>query len=209
MFPQLLPDEEGDKSKPRRTQTWETGSTQVEYSVSVKKLALLLEKLDAIIDEVPLDKGPRRFGNVSFRKWYSIVEERMWDLLREHLPQDIVSLDKYQWDNDREEGEEEEPKVRAVDELSAYFIGSFGSAQRLDYGTGHELSFLAFLGGIWRLGGFGHGQSREAGVEERGIVLGVIESYVPINLLENEIHQTKTTDQRGHGTIDISVSPAG
>lgn len=35
-----------------------------------------------------------------------------------------------------------------------YLLGSFGSPQRLDYGTGHELSFAAFLCGIWVLGGF-------------------------------------------------------
>ncbi|KAK5277966.1 Serine/threonine-protein phosphatase 2A activator 1, partial [Cryomyces antarcticus] len=56
-------------------------------------------------------------------------------------------------------------------------MGSFGSAQRLDYGTGHELSFLAFLGCIWKLGGF---PRTEAGVEERGVVLGVIEPYLTL-----------------------------
>lgn len=30
-------------------------------------------------------------------------------------------------------------------ELSAYILGSFGEPSRLDYGTGHELSFCAFL----------------------------------------------------------------
>jgi serine/threonine-protein phosphatase 2A activator len=33
----------------------------------------------------------------------------------------------------------------ALVEILPYFVGSFGSAQRLDYGTGHELSFAAFL----------------------------------------------------------------
>ena len=33
----------------------------------------------------------------------------------------------------------------ALVEIIPYFLGGFGSGQRLDYGTGHELSFAAFL----------------------------------------------------------------
>ena len=44
-----------------------------------------------------------------------------------------------------------------------------------DYGTGHELSFLAFLGGIWKLNGF---PKTDPGVEERAIVVGVIHPCV-------------------------------
>ena len=64
--------------------------------------------------------------------------------------------------------------VTAKEELKGYFLGSWGSAQRLDYGTGHELSFLAFLGGIWKLNGF---PQTTPGVEERAIVLGIVQPY--------------------------------
>lgn len=37
-------------------------------------------------------------------------------------------------------------------ELSAYLLGSFGSWQRLDYGSGHEMSFAAWLCFLARLG---------------------------------------------------------
>eukprot|EP00827_Trimyema_finlayi_P006475 TRINITY_DN726_c0_g1_i1.p1 TRINITY_DN726_c0_g1~~TRINITY_DN726_c0_g1_i1.p1 ORF type:complete len:207 (+),score=43.76 TRINITY_DN726_c0_g1_i1:63-683(+) len=36
-------------------------------------------------------------------------------------------------------------KVYACDELFVYFIDSFGSYERIDYGTGHELNFTIFL----------------------------------------------------------------
>lgn len=39
----------------------------------------------------------------------------------------------------------EEGLLSAEIELSAYILGSFGEPSRLDYGTGHELSFCAFL----------------------------------------------------------------
>ncbi|CAD6499782.1 BgTH12-03895 [Blumeria graminis f. sp. triticale] len=56
-------------------------------------------------------------------------------------------------------------------------MGSFGSSQRLDYGTGHELSFLAFLGSIWKLGGFSD-EEAETMTTSRNIVICVMEPCV-------------------------------
>jgi serine/threonine-protein phosphatase 2A activator len=33
----------------------------------------------------------------------------------------------------------------AIQEISVYFCHSFGDRQRIDYGTGHEANFAAFL----------------------------------------------------------------
>lgn len=147
----------------QKTKTWELGSPDIVFSTAVEKIQTMLERIDGITDEVPLDTGPRRFGNISFRKWYSVLESAAPDLLKDYLPAGIF--------DDWPDGE-----ITAMDELTAYLVGSFGSPQRLDYGTGHELSFLAFLGCIWKLGGFQseiEGQSsRDFG---RSIVLGIIE----------------------------------
>lgn len=61
----------------------------------------------------------------------------------------------------------------ALEEVGSYLLGGFGSDQRLDYGTGHELSFLAFLGCLWKLGYFQDGE--QDGQIEREIVLHVFE----------------------------------
>ncbi|KAI9755860.1 MAG: Serine/threonine-protein phosphatase 2A activator 1 [Lichina confinis] len=162
---------------------WESGSTEEELPQTVKRLRELIAKLESIIDEVPPDRGPRRFGNVSFRRWYGIVEERMKALLEEHLPESVLFFEA--GSRQERDGGTTDGHFGPLDEISGYFVGSFGSAQRLDYGTGHELSFLAFLAVIWRLGGF-HGGSRpgahdstaqEAGMQERLIVLGVMDPY--------------------------------
>lgn len=150
------------------TQTWELGSEAVQFSLQVQKLMSLITKLEAVIDEVPPDTGPRRFGNMSFRRWYQLVEDRVPSLLEECLHAAVLHF-----------GNSTVEEADSISELRAYFLGSFGSAQRLDYGTGHELSFLAFLGCVWKLGGFA---KTDPGVEERGIVLGVIEPYVGMNL---------------------------
>lgn len=159
MFPRSVGD---DRSMPPKTLAWELGSPDVVFSNPIIQLRQLLSSLNGIIDEVPPDKGPRRFGNISFRKWFQTVEGRMSDLLAQHLPSGVLSFSTAT----------ESP---AKNELEAYLLGSFGSPQRLDYGTGHELSFLAFVGSIWKLGGF---EATASGSEERAIVLGVIEPYV-------------------------------
>lgn len=139
---------------------------------SVRKIRTLLEKTAAIIDEAPPDTGPRRFGNISFRKWYGLLEERVDGLLREFVSRDVLRFTTTDEPYHGGEGE----VAGAFDELKAYFLGSFGSSQRLDYGTGHELSFLAFLGCLWKLGAFKAGT--RSGEIERSLVLGVFEPYV-------------------------------
>jgi serine/threonine-protein phosphatase 2A activator len=130
-------------------------SSKPPTSPSIQTLQALLAKIESFIDEAPPDPGPRRFGNVSFRKWYAIFEERLDGLLGEGLLDETLKVGK------------------AKEEVSSYLLGGFGSVQRLDYGTGHELSFVAFLGCLWKLGYFKDGE--QGGEIEREIVLKVIE----------------------------------
>ena len=108
--------------------------------------------------EAPPETGPRRFGNVAFRTWFKMMEERVDGLCELHLRAVL------NWVG----GEGEERRVELKEELKVYLLGSFGSAQRLDYGTGHELSFVAFLGCLWKVGAFEDG-------EERAVIVGVIQ----------------------------------
>ncbi|GIJ89630.1 serine/threonine-protein phosphatase 2A activator 1 [Aspergillus pseudoviridinutans] len=147
-------------------QSWPINTDAVEFSAPVRQLQLLLTKLEELLEEAPPDTGPRRFGNISFRRWYELVESRASELLEECLSSELL------------QARSSDPNgVTAEVELKAYFLGSLGSPQRLDYGTGHELSFLAFLAGIWKLNGF---PKTTPGVEERAIVLGVIQPYLEL-----------------------------
>ncbi|EWG41888.1 serine/threonine-protein phosphatase 2A activator 1 [Fusarium verticillioides 7600] len=131
-------------------------------SPSVQALQNLLTKVESFIGQAPPDPGPRRFGNVSFRKWYAIFEEHLDELLGEGLLGETLKIGD----------------GKAKEEVSSYLLGGFGSVQRLDYGTGHELSFIAFLGCLWKLGYFKDGQ--QGGEIEREIVLKVIEPYLNV-----------------------------
>lgn len=164
-------------------QTFPLESHAVSISRSVQRIREMLDIISAILDEAPPDTGPRRFGNVAFRKWYALLEERADGLLEEYLSAEVLNaggaflqIGKIEGGKEGEAGE----VVTAKEELKAYLMGSFGSAQRLDYGTGHELSFLAFLGGIWKLGGFTSREVEGKGAVERSIVLGIIEPYLRV-----------------------------
>ena len=174
-----------DDGEVKTYQIWDIDSGFVHFSPPVLKLRDLIAELQRLITDTPPDTGPRRFGNVSFRKWYNLVESRIKDLLEEHVPQQVLRFGS---------SATSPPSSNAAEELQMYLLGSFGSPQRLDYGTGHELSFLAFLGCIWKLGGFA---KAEGGVEERGIVLGVFQPY--LNLIRQLI-KTYTLEPAGsHG----------
>lgn len=169
------------QSTKKDIQIYEQGSPGVKFKETVKGLQALIEELSSIIHEAPPDTGPRRFGNVSFRKWYQIIEERTSNLLEHHLPSDVLSFSSTS-------------EVSARDELESYFLGSFGSAQRLDYGSGHELSFLAFLACIWKLGGF---DTSNPDNEARAIVLAI---YSPYLSLIRRLIKTYTLEPAGsHG----------
>ncbi|KAI9657858.1 MAG: Serine/threonine-protein phosphatase 2A activator 1 [Alyxoria varia] len=179
MFPKTIELSDGSQE----TQTWDSYSPSVEWSEPVKKQNALVSSLEGWIDEAPPDTGPRRFGNVSFRTWYGLVESRVDELLDEFV-------------EDPSEHEQSLLNDDSKKELKAYLLGSFGSSQRLDYGTGHELSFLAYLGCLWKLRFFSDAGKPE-GEEERVIVMGIIEPY--LNLVRRLI-KTYTLEPAGsHG----------
>lgn len=93
----------------------------------VNGVCALLDRLGAWIDEVPAHEGQRgRFGNTAFRTWFDKLAEHVLALVRDLLG---------------DAGGDEDACV----ELAPYLCDAFGNRQRIDYGTGHEASFLAFL----------------------------------------------------------------
>ena len=78
-----------------------------------------------------------RFGNKAFKTWI--------DQINTFIDEDIGKM--MQAGN---------PKFthwqRAVPELKEYLIDSFGSYERIDYGTGHELNFVMFIYCMCKIG---------------------------------------------------------
>jgi serine/threonine-protein phosphatase 2A activator len=102
-------------------------------SDALKQCITNLDTLEQFIDEYPATDERRemsRFGNLAFRDWF----DRM--LLESDQMQQTV-LQKSDINN-----KDESYKYK---ELSAYWKESFGNRTRIDYGTGHELSFAGYM----------------------------------------------------------------
>lgn len=106
------------------------------YHVSplTENVMTLLGELQKWVDEIPPIEQPQRFGNKAFRDWYQRLVERSEDLLKTTL------AEKY---------------YRAIPELGVYLTEGFGNSTRIDYGTGHELAFVAFLCCLCKIGALG------------------------------------------------------
>lgn len=97
----------------------------------VQNLLHLFEKLSKMVDETPPIDQPQRFGNKSYRDWFEKLQSSARDLLADVLPEELHP---------------------AITEIVVYFTESFGNATRIDYGTGHELSFIMFLCCLFKIG---------------------------------------------------------
>ncbi|ODV59764.1 peptidylprolyl isomerase RRD1, partial [Ascoidea rubescens DSM 1968] len=101
---------------------------------AVSNVLQLLDVLSKYADEIPPFQGPRRYGNLADRDWHKRVANNIDNLLKELLIEPFYkgpSADTF------------------LIEIKFYVLNSFGSKIRLDYGTGHELNFIAFIGGLW------------------------------------------------------------
>ncbi len=94
----------------------------------------LLEKLDAWVDEVPPIVQPMRFGNKAYKTYLQKVIDAS--------DEDLATLSSTAG------------FAKAIPEIKVYWEESFGHLERIDYGTGHELNFVAFLFCLYKLGVF-------------------------------------------------------
>ncbi|XP_069687533.1 serine/threonine-protein phosphatase 2A activator-like [Periplaneta americana] len=106
-------------------------SFQCPVSDVTKGIVALLDKLDLWVDETPPIEQPQRFGNQAFRTWYKKLKEGSMEILQEALPERFH---------------------RAIPEIMLYLTEGFGNSTRIDYGTGHEMSFLMLVCCLFKIG---------------------------------------------------------
>ena len=102
-------------SKSLRGIPYMMGSQECTHVVSKMLRQIKCIALDT--EPLPLHSG-QRYGNPAFRIFYQKVSDSVTELLS---------------------------GLNHSDELAVYLLGSFGNKTRIDYGTGHELHFLAFI----------------------------------------------------------------
>lgn len=93
-------------------------------SQTIEKLLVMLDKMSSWIDEIPPVDQPQRFGNKAFRDFFKRLKENAETLVREAIGDKFDDF---------------------IPEISVYLVESIGNDTRIDYGSGHELAFAAFL----------------------------------------------------------------
>jgi len=119
----------------------------------------LLQDLEQKIKDFPPMKQSMRFGNKAFVQWHDWLKTVSLDRLSEMLPSET-----YQ---------------DAAVEAKSYLLTSFGEPERIDYGTGHEANFLAFMLCLREIGFY----KKE---ENLTIALGIFPVYLKlVRMLQN------------------------
>lgn len=96
--------------------------SDIEVSKNVQTIIDILETLLNWVKEiVPVENSKSRFGNPAFRTFYEKVKSSISELFANLVPE------------------------AAIKEVGKYFYESFGNEKRIDYGTGHEANFMAWL----------------------------------------------------------------
>ncbi|XP_021345411.1 serine/threonine-protein phosphatase 2A activator-like isoform X1 [Mizuhopecten yessoensis] len=103
------------------------------YSISetTTRLVNLLDTMSQWVDEIPPIDQPQRFGNKAFKDFYDRLKDRSETLLKDVLDEKFHA---------------------AIPEIAVYLQEGIGNGTRIDYGTGHELSFVAFLCCLFKIG---------------------------------------------------------
>lgn len=102
-------------------------------SKPVDELLCLLQKFKDWVVEIEPVEQKTRFGNAAFRIWHTRVGEHAKDFLSKVI---AVGL---------KENEKAGDCPVIAEELAEYMKTCFGNEQRLDYGSGHEATFLLLL----------------------------------------------------------------
>ncbi|ODQ77198.1 hypothetical protein BABINDRAFT_42025 [Babjeviella inositovora NRRL Y-12698] len=108
------------------------------YQAGSQAIIGILQSLRNWVREIPPVQVKSRFGNPSCKIWHAKLNAEISEMLCQHLRLLYTSSARL-------------PTFeQLMVELVYYFVNSFGSSVRLDYGTGHELSFLSFLVGLFK-----------------------------------------------------------
>lgn len=110
------------------------GASKTQLSPKFKLFIELIQRLNKLVDEVPPIQQKMRFGNTAFKTWHQKAMEIGNEFFDKYLPEAVKG---------------------SKTELLVYFMDSFGSNVRLDYGTGHELNFAQILFCLRKMGVYG------------------------------------------------------
>ncbi|KAI1708262.1 phosphotyrosyl phosphate activator (PTPA) protein domain-containing protein [Ditylenchus destructor] len=145
----------------------------------------MLEELDKFIDDYPPeDMEAQRFGNKAYKKWYERITSEL-----ERLVRNILNTSA-------------EKKDAAIIEVLPYLYDAFGNSTRIDYGSGHEASFLVFLFCLYEI------DVLKAPDDDQAVVLRVFDRYLKLVRRLQIIYRMEPAGSRGvHALDDFQFAP--
>ncbi|KAL1124704.1 hypothetical protein AAG570_001328 [Ranatra chinensis] len=145
-----------------------------EKSANVDVVINILNKLDDWTTEIPPIEQPQRFGNKAFRTWYEKLKNDAGDMLMDSM----------------------DPKFhQAIAEFKYYLIESFGNSTRIDYGTGHEMSFCMFLCCMFKVGAF-------VASDKAAVVCYIFSRYLAVVRRLQTVYKMEPAGSRGVWALD-------
>jgi len=149
-------------------------SPDIIKSDATNKTLTMLDRLDEMVKDTPPVNIQGRFGNPAFKTWHAKFTLEVESLIESILPEEQKS---------------------AVIELKPYLMDAFGNPVRVDYGTGHELAFIAFLCCLTLLGVF-------TAEDAKALVLVVFNRYLQIVRLVQTTYKLEPAGSRGSWGLD-------
>jgi len=142
-----------------------------------------LEQMTIWVAELPPLQQAMRYGNKAFVAWHRRLCELSTAMTTKLLGARNAAVDV---------GLSVE---QASSELAAYLKESFGNATRIDYGTGHELAFAAFLCCAERVGTF-------TADDRPALVLRVFQKYLELMRLLQSTYYLEPAGSHGVWGLD-------
>lgn len=142
---------------------------------AVDCIVAMLQLMGSWVDDIPPIDEPMRFGNKAFRLWYQKLEQEAEGMVSSLL-----------------RGTDHEA---AVVELVPYLLASFGHASRIDYGTGHETTFVVWLCCLYKLGILTKGDVMPA-------VLRIFHSYLQVMRRLQTVYMLEPAGSHGVWGLD-------
>lgn len=144
--------------------------------------------MEQLVQDIPADPSARaRFGNPAFKTWHSCLQKRSTAIVSQILdsienPDSNITLEEAKAlgfeaaSKDATHSDETNQVIISphVMELQAYLLDSFGHPIRIDYGTGHESSFLVFLYSLSKLASLTSKEDLQA------VALGIFSQYLAV-----------------------------
>ncbi|KAF7217662.1 serine/threonine-protein phosphatase 2A activator isoform X2 [Nothobranchius furzeri] len=149
-------------------------SCEYEVSETVDRLLELLGTLDRWINETPPVDQPSRFGNKAYRTWFAKLEQEAETLVSAVLPAD---------------------RSAAAPEIAVYLKESVGNPTRIDYGTGHEAAFAAFLCCLCKVGAL-------RAEDQLAIVFKVFDRYLQVMRKLQKTYRMEPAGSQGVWGLD-------